>query len=54
MNTVGLLEKYELFLSKLVLEPMLYKNKTVEIDLKGSLNPSTLLDNLFFKKKERL
>ncbi len=36
----------------MILEPTLFRNKSVEIDLKNSLNPSTLLDDLFFKKNE--
>lgn len=43
------LQKYESFLSSLRLQPELHKIKTVEIDLKGDLNPTNMLDYLFFK-----
>jgi len=44
-----ILTKYEFFLGLLKLEPQLFKIKTVEMDLKGDLNPTTELNNLFFR-----
>ena len=47
----GALQEYESFLESLQLYPELFKKKTVEMDLKGALNPSYLLDDYFFKQK---
>lgn len=38
------------FLSSLRMNPQLARTKSVEMDLKGSLNPSSLLDRLFFQE----
>ncbi len=48
----GALQEYESFLESLQLYPELFKKKTVEMDLKGILNPSYLLDDYFFKQKK--
>lgn len=50
----GTLLEYESFLESLQLFPQLFKVKSVEMDLKGELNPSYLLDDLFFKQKKWL
>jgi hypothetical protein len=50
----GTLNEYESFLGSLQLFPELFKNKTVEMDLKGKLNPSFMLDELFFQQKKWL
>lgn len=50
----GALQEYESFLESLQLYPELFKKKTVEMDLKGILNPSYLLDDYFFKQKKWL
>ena len=44
--------KYEDFLRTLVLYPSLWKVKNVEMDLKGNLNPSNELDDLFFNQNK--
>lgn len=44
------LKKYEDFLESLKLFPELFKIKDVEMDLKGELNPSAILDDLFFRQ----
>lgn len=54
MEIKQFLDKYESFLSSLVLEPELFKIKTVEMDLKGDLNPTDELNTLFFKEKNWL
>jgi hypothetical protein len=51
---LGTIKEYESFLGSLQLFPELFKNKTVEMDLKGELNPSFMLDDLFFKQKKWL
>ena len=38
------------FLGSLVLNPELAQTKTIEMDLKGNLNPSIWLNYLFFEK----
>jgi len=48
------LQQYESFLSSLTLYPALSKIKSVEMDLKGELNPSFQLDKLFFQEKKWL
>jgi TaqI restriction endonuclease len=48
------LKEYEDFLSSLQLFPELFRIKDVEMDLKGELNPSSILDDLFFKQKQWL
>lgn len=48
------LKSFEIFLGTLRLDPELRKVKTVEMDLRGELNPTILLDELFFVKKEWL
>jgi len=48
------LEKFESFLGNLVLHPDLFKIKNVEMDLKGNLNPSNLLHELYFVKEKWL
>lgn len=48
--TAESLKKYEAFLESLQLFPELFRIKDVEMDLKGELNPSFLLDDLFFKQ----
>ena len=50
----GTLQEYESFLESLQLYLELFKKKTVEMDLKGALNPSYLLDDYFFKQKKWL
>ena len=50
----GTLQEYESFLESLQLFPQLFKVKNVEMDLKGELNPSHLLDDLFFVQKKWL
>lgn len=50
----GILEEYEAFLESLVLHPELHKTKTVEMDLKGQLNPSHLLNELYFNQNKWL
>ncbi|HRP17355.1 MAG TPA: hypothetical protein PL128_05105, partial [Ginsengibacter sp.] len=50
----GILEQYESFLESLTLYPQLYKTKTVEMDLKGYLNPSHLLNELYFNQQKWL
>lgn len=50
----GILEQYESFLESLTLYPQLYKIKTVEMDLKGYLNPSHLLNELYFNQQKWL
>ena len=52
--TVDSLKKYETFLESLQLFPELFRIKDVEMDLKGELNPSAILDALFFKQENRL
>lgn len=47
-------KEYEAFLESLQLFPELFKIKTVEMDLKGILNPSYMLDELFFRQKKWL
>lgn len=42
------------FLSTLELNPSLAKIKTVEVDLKGSLNPTLWLDDTFFEQNQWL
>ncbi len=42
------------FLSTLVLNPSLAKIKTVEVDLKGSLNPTLWLNKTFFEQNKLL
>jgi hypothetical protein len=42
------LKKYEEFLEDLKLHPELFRNKEVEMDLKGILNPSNILNEFFF------
>ncbi|HVE61921.1 MAG TPA: TaqI family restriction endonuclease [Chitinophagaceae bacterium] len=49
-----LIQQYESFLSSLTLYPALSKMKTLEMDLKGELNPSFHLDKLFFKENKWL
>jgi hypothetical protein len=49
-----ILNRYEKFLANLQLEPDLFRIKTVEMDLRGILNPINELDNLFFKKEKWL
>ncbi len=44
------LKQYENFLETLKLFPELFKIKDVEMDLKGELNPSPYLDDLFFNQ----
>ena len=44
------ISNYEEFLKTLVLYPDLWRVKSVEMDLRGDLNPSNELDNLFFNK----
>lgn len=48
------LASYEYFLESLVLYPELYRTKSVEMDLKGYLNPSHLLNELFFNQQRWL
>lgn len=43
------LDQFVIFLGSLRLEPELFKIKTFEEDLYGSLNPTHLLDKLFFQ-----
>jgi len=49
-----IISTYEIFLSKLILEPQLFRIKTVEMDLKGPLNPTNDLNTLFFIEKNWL
>lgn len=48
----SLINEYEVFLSSLKLEPNFFKVKTVEMDLKGSLNPVNLLYDFFIVNKK--
>jgi len=48
------LQQYESFLASLTLYPELSNLKSVEMDLKGELNPSLHLDKLFFQEKKWL
>ena len=49
-----ILQQYESFLSSLTLHPSLSTIKSIEMDLKGELNPSYHLDKLFFQEKKWL
>ncbi|HVF96041.1 MAG TPA: TaqI family restriction endonuclease, partial [Flavisolibacter sp.] len=51
-STQNLLAQYENFLEGLQLNPALFKTKTVEMDLKGELNPSAHLDRVFFSENK--
>lgn len=46
--------QYETFLESLKLNPALYKIKDVEMDLRGGLNPSIHLEQLFFNENKWL
>lgn len=52
--TATSLTAYESFLESLSLYPYLSQHKTVEMDLRGALNPSHLLDEYFFSKNQWL
>lgn len=45
---------YQSFLETLELNPQLAHNKTIEMDLKGRLNPTNLMQVLFFEQKRWL
>jgi len=45
------INKLELFMSGIELDSKLYRDRTVEMDFNGSLNPSILFNNLVFEKK---
>jgi hypothetical protein len=48
------IKSYQTFLATLRLSPTLAHTKTIEMDLKGRLNPTNLLHSLFFEQKEWL
>lgn len=48
--SIDSLQAYEDFLQNLKLDPSLAKTKTVEFDLKGKLNPTILLNDLFIQQ----
>ncbi len=48
------IRRYQSFLSQLVLNPALAQTKTVEVDLTGTLNPTNLLNRLFFEQEQWL
>ena len=54
MTISATLQVYEQFLQSLQLYPELFKIKDVEMDLTGELNPSNLLDHLFFNENNWL
>lgn len=48
------LQRYEAFLATLQRNPEHFKNKSFEADLRGELNPSALLDKLYFDQQRWL
>lgn len=48
------IKAYEAFLATLQKSPQLFKEKGLEQDLKGDLNPSGLLDRLYFEQRRWL
>ena len=52
--TLESIKKYEEFLESLELFPALFRIKDIEMDLKGVLNPSYILDELFFNENKWL